>query len=48
MWYQEKAKFYFKQWEIAINENKQKAAEKHMKEYLNYTEMEKIEANRTI
>ncbi len=39
MWYQEKSKFHYKQWEVAINDNKQKAAEKHMKEYLNYQEM---------
>lgn len=47
MWYQEKAKFHYKQWEVAINENKTKAAEKHMTEHLNYMELEKIEARRT-
>ncbi len=39
MWYQEKAKFHYRQWEVATENNKHKAANAHMKEYLNYEEM---------
>ena len=39
MWYQEKAKFFHKQWQQAINDNKTKAADKHMTEYITYMEM---------
>ncbi len=47
MWYQEKAKFHYKQWETATEQGNEKAANAHMLEYLNYIEMEKIEARRT-
>tara|TARA_R110000803_G_scaffold53369_3_gene109570 strand:- start:3236 stop:3388 length:153 start_codon:yes stop_codon:yes gene_type:complete len=47
MWYQEKAKFHYKQWEVATEQGKEKAANAHMVEYLNYKEMEEIEDRRT-
>jgi hypothetical protein len=46
MWYQNKADFYFKQWERAIEGGKTVAASKHMTEYLNYKEMAKVHAKR--
>ena len=46
MWYQNKADFYFKQWERAIEAGKTVAASKHMKEYLTYKEMAKIHVKR--
>ena len=38
-WYKSKMKFHFKQWELAQEGNKEKAANHHMTEYLNYKEM---------
>lgn len=40
-WHKEKADFYYKQWEVAIEAGKEKAADKAMTEYLNYKEMSK-------
>ena len=44
MWYQDKADFYFKQWEKGVEEGKTIAASKHMTEYINYKEMANISA----
>jgi hypothetical protein len=38
-WYEEKMNFHHKQWATAQESGKQKAAEFHMREYLNYKEM---------
>ena len=42
MWYQEKAKFHYKQWEVATEQGKEKAANAHMLEYLNYIKSQLI------
>jgi len=45
MWYQEKAKFHYKQWETATEQGKEKAANAHMVEYLNYqSEVERLKS----
>ena len=36
-WYQNKAEFYRKQWELATDSGKQKAADSHMANFVNYT-----------
>ncbi len=41
--YQEKADFHFKQYQIAIDSGKEKAAAKHQQEYLNYLKFIEIE-----
>ncbi len=38
-WYKDKADFHHKQWEVARDAGKTKAADFHMQEYLNYEEM---------
>ena len=38
-WYEEKMNFHHKQWAVAQETGKQKAADFHMGEYLNYKEM---------
>ncbi len=38
-WYENKAAFHLKEWEICMDLGKTKAAEKHQADYLNYTEM---------
>ena len=38
-WYEKKAEFHYKQWELAQDSNKEKAAAHHMAEHLNYKEM---------
>ena len=35
-WYKSKMEFHFKEWEIAQETSKEKAASHHMNEYLNY------------
>jgi|TARA_R110002020_G_scaffold296073_3_gene511730 hypothetical protein len=37
--YKRKMEFHFKEYQLCIDSNKEKAAEHHMKEYLNYQEM---------
>jgi len=41
-YYKDKAEFHHKQWEAAVDSNKEKAAKFHMTEYINYAEMLKI------
>jgi len=38
-YYEQKKEFHHKQWSIAQDAGKTKAAEFHMQEYLNYSEM---------
>lgn len=38
-WYEKKKDFHHKQWTIAMEQGKEKAAAIHMREYLNYKEM---------
>jgi hypothetical protein len=38
-WYQNKADFHHKEWQIAQENNKEKAAAHHMAEFINYQEM---------
>ena len=40
-WYESKRDFHHKQWEIALEASKAKAAAYHMQEYLNYSDMVK-------
>jgi hypothetical protein len=40
-WYQNKADFHFKEYQLAVDANKEKAAKHHMTEYLNYKELSK-------
>jgi len=35
-WYKSKMEFHFKEWQIAQETSKEKAANHHMNEYLNY------------
>tara|TARA_R110000822_G_C15082867_1_gene469853 strand:+ start:502 stop:657 length:156 start_codon:yes stop_codon:yes gene_type:complete len=45
MWYQEKAKFHYHQWELATEQGKEKAANAHMIEHLNYqSEVERLKS----
>jgi len=37
--YKRKAEFHHAQWQQAVEEGKDKAAKKHMDEYINYNEM---------
>ncbi len=37
--YEDKAAFHHKQWQAALDDNKEKAAKYHMQEYINYQEM---------
>jgi len=39
-WYQEKAEYHFKAYQHAVDNDDTKASDKHMQEYLNYTEMD--------
>jgi len=38
-YYTKKAEFHYTEWQIAMDNNKEKAAAHHMREYLNYKEM---------
>ena len=38
-YYEEKMKFFFLQWQIAVDADKPIAAAHHMQDYLNYKEM---------
>ena len=38
-WYENKMAFHYKQWELAQDSGKEKAANHHMQAYLNYKEM---------
>ena len=48
IWYEEKASFYYKQWEIAKNSGKKVAAEKAMTEHLNYKQLAEQSASTAI
>ena len=41
-YYKKKSDFHFKQWNMAKDEGKEKAASYHMTEYINYAEMLKM------
>ena len=41
-YYQNKSDFHHKEWQIAQDAGKEKAAAHHMREYLNYQEMIKM------
>ena len=38
-YYTKKAEFHYTEWQIAMDNNKEKAAAHHMQEYINYQEM---------
>ena len=38
-YYEGKMNFHFKEYQLSVDSNKTKAAEYHMREYLNYKEM---------
>ena len=38
-YYENKMNFHFKEYQLSVDSNKTKAAEYHMREYLNYKEM---------
>jgi len=45
-WYEEKMNFHYRQWELSKDTKKEKAAEFHMQEYLNYKDMYDIRSKR--
>ena len=48
-WYKEKRDSHHKQWEVAQDLNKEKAAAYHMQEFINYSELyeQKIKLNQS-
>ena len=46
--YKEKMEFHFKEYQLSVDSNKEKAAAHHMREYLNYQEMVKQQENKTL
>ena len=45
--YKDKMEFHFKEYQLSVDSNKEKAAKHHMTEYLNYQEMLKQQENKT-
>jgi len=46
--YKDKMEFHFKEYQLCVDGNKPKAAEHHMREYLNYQEMVKQQENKAL